>query len=154
MRLSKLIPGVRAKIKHLGISGELHEKLVGMGFIPEEEVEIVRVAPFGDPIVCRIGERNITLRKKEADFIEVEVLSEELPLLLTEDGNYEIIDLKGGRRFLSRMKGLGVEKGKKISVSKGRYYVEGKEIPLGRGETMKIWVRRINDASEKYDSQK
>ncbi|ACM22820.1 MULTISPECIES: FeoA domain-containing protein [Thermotoga] len=154
MRLSKLIPGVRARIKRLEIPGELNEKLVGMGFIPEEEIEIVRVAPFGDPIVCRIGERNITLRKKEADFIEVEVLSEELPLLLAEDGIYEITDLKGGRRFLTRMKALGVEKGKKISVLRGRYNMEGKEIPLGRGEAMKIWVRRVDDAGEESDPQK
>ncbi|KAF2959232.1 MULTISPECIES: FeoA domain-containing protein [unclassified Thermotoga] len=154
MKLSKLVPGVRARIKRLEVPGELHEKLVGIGFIPGEEIEIVQVAPLGDPLVCKIGNRNITLRKKEADFIEVEVVDEELPLILADDGTYEITRLDVGRRFLLRMKNLGIDPGKKIQISGGRYYIEGREIDLGYGEAAKIWVRRVSDAGEKSHSQK
>lgn len=154
MKLSRLVPGVPARIKRLKVSGELHEKLVGMGFVPGEEIEIVQVAPLGDPIVCKIGNRNITLRKREADLIEVEVVGGELPLILADDGTYEITKLNGGRRFLFRMKNLGIESGKKIQVSGRRYYIEGREIDLGYGEATKIWVRRVSDAGEESHPQK
>lgn len=154
MKLSRLVPGVRARIKRLEVPGELHEKLVGMGFIPGEEIEIVQVAPLGDPFVCKIGNRNITLRRREADLIEVEIIEGELPLILEDDGTYEITRLNGGRRFLFRMKNLGIDPGRKIQVSSGRYYIEGREIDLGYGEAAKIWVRRVNDAGEKSHSQK
>ncbi|MCD6552163.1 ferrous iron transport protein A [Thermotoga sp.] len=148
MRLSDLTPGVRARIVSLNFSGDLHEKLVGMGIIPGEEIEIVQIAPLGDPIVCKVGGRSITLRKKEANGIEVETKSNELPLFLANDGVYRVIDLRGGRRFLLRMKALGIERGKTMVVLRGRYSVEGREISLGRGEAMKIWVRRIENVSE------
>ncbi|PLV58669.1 ferrous iron transport protein A [Thermotoga sp. KOL6] len=152
MRLSDLVPGLRAKIKNLDFHGDTHEKLVGMGFVPGEEVEIVQVAPFGDPIVCRVGQRNITLRKRDAENIEVEVLSEVVPLLIARDGIYEVVAMRGGRNFALRMRALGIEKGKRIRVSGGTYYIENRRIALGRGEAMKIWVRRIGNGPEKFDS--
>jgi ferrous iron transport protein A len=42
-----------------------------MGFIPNAELEVLRVATLGDPIEVKVGDSFITLRKHEADQIEI-----------------------------------------------------------------------------------
>jgi ferrous iron transport protein A len=42
-----------------------------MGFVPNTEIEVVRVATLGDPMEIRVGDSFVTLRKREADQIEI-----------------------------------------------------------------------------------
>jgi ferrous iron transport protein A len=44
-----------------------------MGLVSGSEVNVVRVAPLGDPMQVRIKGYNLTLRKEEAANIQVEV---------------------------------------------------------------------------------
>lgn len=74
-RLSELEPKDRAKIVGIKASGRLKRRLQDMGFIPGEEVVIENVAPLGDPISVSINNRQISIRRDEADEIEVELLS-------------------------------------------------------------------------------
>jgi ferrous iron transport protein A len=46
--------------------------LLDLGFVPESEVDVIRCAPLGDPIQCKVTNYNVTLRKTEASLIEVE----------------------------------------------------------------------------------
>jgi ferrous iron transport protein A len=39
--------------------------------VPNAEVEMVRCATLGDPLEMRVGDYYVTLRKREADLIEV-----------------------------------------------------------------------------------
>ena len=48
------------------------EKLLRMGLIKEAEFSITRKAPLGDPIEIKLKGFNLTLRKAEADALEVE----------------------------------------------------------------------------------
>ncbi|MFM7217149.1 MAG: ferrous iron transport protein A [Bacteroidota bacterium] len=50
---------------------ELSLKLLEMGCIPGEEVELLRIAPLGDPIAIRVSGYTLSLRKDEARFVSV-----------------------------------------------------------------------------------
>lgn len=48
------------------------QKLLRMGLIKGAEFQITRKAPLGDPIEIKINNFNLTLRKNEADALDVE----------------------------------------------------------------------------------
>jgi ferrous iron transport protein A len=70
--LSDLKPRERGRVAKIG-GGDLKRKLIDMGVLPGSEVAILRVAPLGDPIEIKIRGYNLSLRKKEAEQIQVEV---------------------------------------------------------------------------------
>ena len=43
-----------------------------MGITPGTEIEVIRVAPLGDPIEVKIRGYSLSLRKEEANFVEIE----------------------------------------------------------------------------------
>jgi Fe2+ transport system protein FeoA len=45
-----------------------------MGITPQSVVEVERVAPMGDPIDIKVKGYHLSLRKDEAEGIEVELL--------------------------------------------------------------------------------
>lgn len=73
MNLSKLKPGDRGRITSIGAIGPLKRRLMDMGVLVGEEVRVLKTAPLGDPIEVRIKSYNLSLRKKEAEGIGVEV---------------------------------------------------------------------------------
>ena len=48
-------------------------KLVEMGCLPNNWVQVVQIAPFGDPIYLNINESYVAIRKETAQFIEIEL---------------------------------------------------------------------------------
>lgn len=70
MRLSELKIGERATISHF-TDQELGLKLMEMGCLPGEVVEIERIAPMGDPIAITVLDYSLSLRLEEADVLEV-----------------------------------------------------------------------------------
>ncbi len=62
------VAGYTAKDRHY------REKLLRMGLIRGTEFTITRKAPLGDPIEIKLKGFNLTLRKAEADALEVEVI--------------------------------------------------------------------------------
>jgi ferrous iron transport protein A len=73
MNLAKMKPGERGKITNMGVTGPLRRRLMDMGVLVGEEVKVEKVAPLGDPIEVTIKNYNLSLRKKEAEGIAVEV---------------------------------------------------------------------------------
>lgn len=55
---------------------EVQSRLYALGLYPGVEVEVLRFAPFGDPIQLRVGNALLSIRKREAQFIQVEVVAE------------------------------------------------------------------------------
>ena len=47
---------------------------MAMGLLPGAEFEVIRVAPLGDPIEIRVNQFSLTLRGKEAAYLDVESL--------------------------------------------------------------------------------
>ncbi len=68
--LSQLRKGQKAIIDSF-TDYELSLKLLEMGCIPGEEVEVVRIAPFGDPIAVAVSGYVLSLRKDEAATVKV-----------------------------------------------------------------------------------
>lgn len=71
--LARLQPGEKGRITSIGAVGPLKRRLMDMGVLVGEEVSVVKVAPLGDPIEVRIKSYSLSLRKKEAEGIGVEV---------------------------------------------------------------------------------
>lgn len=71
--LSDLKKGQNGKIVSLHGEGGLKKHLMEMGFVKGSDIEIRRVAPLGDPVEIRIKGYSISLRKEEAQNIEIEI---------------------------------------------------------------------------------
>ncbi len=74
MKLSQLKVGQRAKVVRVKSNPELSRKLRAMGLIKGEVITVEKVAPLGDPIEIRVKGTKLSLRKKEAENVEVEVI--------------------------------------------------------------------------------
>ncbi|MHB1455626.1 MAG: FeoA family protein [Armatimonadota bacterium] len=74
MNLSMLRPGEKARITSIGAIGPLKRRLMDMGVLVGEAIRVEKVAPLGDPIEVTVKSYNLSLRKKEAEGITVEVV--------------------------------------------------------------------------------
>jgi len=73
--LDTLDVGCKAIIRKITAQGILRRKLLDMGAIPKSEIEVAKIAPFGDPIDIKIKGYHLSLRKQEARGILVEMLT-------------------------------------------------------------------------------
>ncbi len=64
--------GDSAIIRRHHSSGAVRQRLLDLGFIPGQKVEVLRVATLGCPLELKISEYCVTLRRTEAQQIEVE----------------------------------------------------------------------------------
>ncbi len=71
--LRDLKPGEKGKITKVIGEGSVYRRILDMGITKGASVEVERVAPFGDPIEVKIKGYHLSLRKKEATNILVEV---------------------------------------------------------------------------------
>ena len=74
MNLAMLKCGEKGKITAIGAVGPLKRRLMDMGVLVGEEVKMQKVAPLGDPVEVVVKSYCLSLRKKEAEGILVEVL--------------------------------------------------------------------------------
>jgi Fe2+ transport system protein FeoA len=73
LTLASLEVGQHAAIVDIAGEDQLHKRLIDMGVTPGTPVEVERVAPLGDPIDVRIRGYHLSLRKREAERIAVEL---------------------------------------------------------------------------------
>lgn len=73
--LKDLSVGDRAKVTGFG-EGQMayRRKLLAMGLTPGIEISVTRVAPMGDPVEIRVRGFALSLRKAEAEALQVEKL--------------------------------------------------------------------------------
>jgi ferrous iron transport protein A len=64
--LDQLRPGQRAEVLSLAGDPGLVQRLYDLGLVEGETVELVALAPLGDPIEIRLGNSRLSLRKAEA----------------------------------------------------------------------------------------
>ena len=69
--LTSLAPGSRAIVTEIRIPPQLRGRLLEMGLIVGTTVELVRFAPLGDPVELKLRGYNLSLRKHEAELIQV-----------------------------------------------------------------------------------
>ena len=73
-KLKELKPGQKGKVLKINARGETNKRIVEMGVTPGAVVEVERVAPLGDPIDIKVKGYHLSLRKEEAEGIEIETL--------------------------------------------------------------------------------
>jgi Fe2+ transport system protein FeoA len=74
MTLDQLQKGQRARIESLLGDDLVLQRLMEMGVLENEEIEVVGFAPLGDPMEIRLRDYRLSLRRNEAARIRVTVL--------------------------------------------------------------------------------
>lgn len=75
MKLTEFQPDDEGVILMVKGEGRIRRRLFDMGVTPGAKVLMVKKAPLGDPIEIVIRGYNLTLRKDEAEFVEMEKTS-------------------------------------------------------------------------------
>ncbi|MCH5257244.1 MAG: ferrous iron transport protein A [Lachnospiraceae bacterium] len=71
MTLDMVAVGKEAIITKVGGEGELRCRFLDMGLIPKTKVKVIKMAPMGDPIEIQLRGYELTIRKEDAQKIEV-----------------------------------------------------------------------------------
>ncbi|MGE5840299.1 MAG: FeoA family protein [Deltaproteobacteria bacterium] len=72
VQLNTMTPGERGVVARINVmGGAARQRLMEMGLIKGTPVELIRVAPMGDPIEVRIRGYRLSLRKLEAESVIV-----------------------------------------------------------------------------------
>ncbi|MFO0694914.1 MAG: FeoA family protein [Polyangiales bacterium] len=69
--LGDLPVGARAVISALGNARPVARRLMELGLLPGTAVEVVRVAPMGDPLELRLRDYHLSVRREEARLVAV-----------------------------------------------------------------------------------
>lgn len=72
-KLGTVDVGVVGNIVKVNGEGRLRRRLFDMGLTPGAEVFVRKRAPLGDPIEVTLRGYELTLRKSEADFVDIKV---------------------------------------------------------------------------------
>lgn len=72
--LNELKPGEKGKVAKIGLRGKFRLKLMDMGMVKGADVEVLGIAPLGDPMEIKIKGFNLSIRKDEARLILVETV--------------------------------------------------------------------------------
>ncbi len=71
-KLSEFLIGERGVVKKVDGEKKIRRRLFDMGLTPGAEVFLRKKAPLGDPLQITVRGYELTLRKNEAEFIEME----------------------------------------------------------------------------------
>ncbi|AMA50451.1 MULTISPECIES: FeoA family protein [Flavobacterium] len=70
INLSQLRQGQKARIDDFDIDS-VPLKLLEMGCLPGNEVQLLQIAPLGDPLYLLVNDSHLAIRKETADAIQV-----------------------------------------------------------------------------------
>lgn len=69
--LDQLTAGQTAKVQKVGGEGPVRRRLMDMGLTKGTEITMIKVSPLGDPVEYEVRGYSLSLRKTEAQMIEV-----------------------------------------------------------------------------------
>ncbi|WP_070971061.1 FeoA family protein [Vibrio sonorensis] len=69
--LSRLKPGEKAIVSEHHSDEAVRQRLLDLGLMINNEIQLVRAAPLGDPIEIKVGLTHVVIRLKEADTVVV-----------------------------------------------------------------------------------
>ena len=73
MKIRDLIPNQQGRVTAYATSDRAYrQKLLRMGLLKGTTFTLIRKAPLGDPVEIELNGFNLTLRKDEADVLEIE----------------------------------------------------------------------------------
>ncbi len=115
MQLSKLQPGEFGRVTAVGGEGALRQHFLDMGVTPGTVLEMIKLAPMGDPMELRLHGYELTLRLADAEQITVEAAAK--PEWEYHPGEYKDIEHPGLGEY-------------------GKTHVRETEHPLPEGQTL------------------
>lgn len=71
MTLKELKPGQQGTVASINTTGPMKRRIMDMGITPGVEIKVVKVAPLGNPIEVNVRGYEPSLRKEEAQQIEM-----------------------------------------------------------------------------------
>jgi len=71
MLLSEIKTGQVVQVVRISGQSSFRRRLMELGLVPGTRVELVRVAPLGDPVELLVRGASLSIRKAEAGVIEV-----------------------------------------------------------------------------------
>lgn len=75
LTLAQLQRGQKALIQDFNID-QIPLKLLEMGCLPGNEVELLQVAPFGDPLYINVNDSHVAIRLETAKEIQITIIKE------------------------------------------------------------------------------
>lgn len=72
MTLREVSPGNTVRVRKLTGTGPVKRRIMDMGITKGVEVFVRKVAPLGDPVEVTVREYELSLRKEDAEMVEVE----------------------------------------------------------------------------------
>jgi ferrous iron transport protein A len=143
--LKELEPMEKGRIVKVGGQGEIRRRLLDMGVVNGAIVEVLRIAPLGDPVQIKIKGYDLALRKTEAANIQVELTE----MILTRANPGEkvvIVAVRAGWGLRRRLDEMGLATGTEVKVINvrrpGRVVLDfrGSRLAIGYGVAAKIVV--------------
>ncbi|MBN2891505.1 MAG: ferrous iron transport protein B [Bacteroidales bacterium] len=110
MRLSELKEGEKGIITKVIGRGAFRKRLIEMGFVRGKEVSVTKYAPLKDPIEYNIMDYEVSLRKSEANLVEILLFNDlKKEISLPSNGSFTITE--------EVWKQQAIERGKEINVA-------------------------------------
>lgn len=75
LTLAQLVRGQKAIIQDFNVD-EIPLKLLEMGCLPGNEVELLQVAPLGDPLYINVNDSHVAIRLETAKEIRIAIINE------------------------------------------------------------------------------
>lgn len=72
IRLDEVKPGTVAVVEGVRGEGAVRRRILDMGILKGVRIQVIKVAPLGDPIEVKLRNYSLSLRKSEAEWIDVE----------------------------------------------------------------------------------
>ncbi len=148
-RLDELVPPQNARIHKIRGFGALRQRMMDMGLVPGAEINVVRVAPMGDPIEYNIKGYHLSLRGHEAKNILVEVGAVALDKIPPGE-TVRILSLIAGRGAEEALQQIGLRPGDTLKILRSRFggrlvaLVGSRQVEIGRGLASKIFVETLS----------
>ncbi|MBQ1840354.1 MAG: ferrous iron transport protein A [Atopobiaceae bacterium] len=76
MTLREVQVGQSAKVVKLNGTGPVKRRIMDMGITKGQVIHVIRVAPLGDPMEITVRNYELSVRKADAEMIEVELVEE------------------------------------------------------------------------------
>lgn len=76
VQLAQIKPGGAGKVLRVEGNGEIRQRLIEMGLLPDQVLSVERTGPRGDPLWIRVGGFQLALRKTEARLVIVSMVAD------------------------------------------------------------------------------
>ena len=151
--LKELEPMEKGRIVKVGGQGEIRRRLLDMGVVNGVTVEVLRVAPLGDPVQIKVKGYDLALRKAEAENIQIE-LTEVMLNRAPPGADVVITAVRAGWGLKRRLADMGLVPGTGVSIINNArpgpviLEVRGSRLAIGHGVAAKIMVSTAGSAEK------